>query len=96
MPRAVIYAPHQDFERHLGQCLTAADDLNLDVVGVVRNDYADAAKMVTDGHADAVLVARAEHVPHGPRVVVAAEADADPTGILTVPIRQRRPHPLDG
>lgn len=101
MITVVIYTPDADRTTWLAQCAAKLDDLKLSLHSTT-NDYSTAADLVDQGEADAILVARHDHVPHGPQVIVAAEVDERPHGIATVPLqdrglpRQRRPKPLDG
>lgn len=102
MIRVVIYTPPTDSDTWLDKLAAKLDDLDLSLHSATR-DYATASRLVDQGDADAIFVARHDHVPHGPRVIVAAEVDEDPHGVATVPLqdrfippRQRRPRPLSG
>lgn len=105
MTIVVIYTPRDDRGIWLAKCAAKLDDLELTVHSTTE-DYDAAARLVDEGEADAIFVARHDHVPHGPKVIVAAEVDEDPGGVATVPLherarryqapRQRRPKPLDG
>ena len=105
MTIVVIYTPKTDCDTWLAKCAAKLDDLELTLHSTTQ-DYSAAARIVDGGDADAIFVARHDHVPHGPHVIVAAEVDDDPHGVDTVPLnerarryqppRQRRPKPLDG
>lgn len=102
MTTVVIFTPPGDGAMWRAKCAAKLDTLALTVHSTTQ-DYCTAHRLVDAGVADAILVARHDHIPHGPRVIVAAEVDHDPAGVQTVelrhryvPPRQRRPHPLDG
>lgn len=105
MTIVVIFTPTEDRGIWLAKCAAMLDDLELTLHSTTL-DYAAASRIVDDGDADAIFVALPDHVPHGPKVIVASQVAEDPHGVDTVPLqdrtpryqppRQRRPKPLDG
>lgn len=103
MAIVVIYTPKTNQRTWRAICAARLDDLGV-TVHSVSEDYTAATEVVERGEADAILVARHDHIPHGPRVIVAAEVNENPHGIATVPLqdratrrppRQRRPRPVN-
>ena len=105
MTIVVIFTPTEDRGIWLAKCAAMLDDLELTLHSTTQ-DYSTAARLVDTGEADAIFVARPDHVPHGPKVIVASQAAENPHGVDTVPLqdrtgryqppRRRRPKPLDG
>jgi len=77
--------------RWIAICSALAERLGVHVHSIVRGNYAEALRLVAAGDVEAIIVARNEHIPHGPRVIVASEFEDDPGAVQTVPIRRRRP-----
>jgi hypothetical protein len=93
--RALIYIPDDgDAEKWLTLCLGYVARHDYELVAVVRGDWAGVRRMLDDGQAVVVVIARRDHPPAGrvPREVYVEEEGPAPTP------QQRRPRliPRDG
>ncbi len=95
MTRAVLVAPRGDLDpvhlRRMADALDAASAAGYEVVGVLDpQDFREAHRLIGDGTADLILIARPDYLPS---VRLALDmATAVPAG--PVSSRHRRPQPV--
>lgn len=75
MTRAIVFVPGDEFDPHAARCVAYAEDQGYDLIGIIRDNWPAAQKMLGDGETSVVIVSEQAHLDPArkPRVEVVAD-----------------------